>query len=122
MSASTRIPAHADALAALTARLDGKRPAAQRLARLFIDGHAAHRARLAAAAAQNDPMAAAAAAHQIRGVVAIFGAEDCLTLARRLEENASRAGADWRTDLHGLDTALVALAAALNASLSDAPA
>jgi HPt (histidine-containing phosphotransfer) domain-containing protein len=113
--------APADVLAALTARLNGKRPAARRLARLFVDGHAAHRARLAAAAAQDDPLAAAAAAHQIRGVVAIFGAGDCLALARQLEENAGLAErADWHADLQRLDAAFAALAAALAASLADA--
>lgn len=105
----------------LVETLGGNRALAQKLARMFLDGHAATLAKLDETVQAADLETLRRLSHDIRGTCAVFAAERCLKLARKIELDLSdRQHGDWLADSRELRQTLEDMAAELREFLGDA--
>lgn len=101
-------------LDSLVETLGGNRALAQKLARMFLDSHEATLAKLDQTVQAADLDALRRLSHDIRGTCAVFAAERCLKLARKIEIDLSdQQHGDWLADSRALRQALEDMAAEL---------
>lgn len=91
--------------------LGGNQGIALKLARLFLGNYPKTQAALAQAAQAADLPEVKRLAHEIRGNCAVFAAEQCLGLARKLENDLTDEYlAEWEEDCRQLQQAMAAVA------------
>lgn len=91
--------------------LGGNRGVAQRLARMFLETYGNTLMRLDCAVEHGDLATIRRIAHDIRGTCAVFAAEECLTIARKIENDLTEnLVEEWQTDCVRMHEAMEAMA------------
>lgn len=94
--------------------LGGNRSVARRLAQMFLETYGSTLARLESAVGHGDLAAIRRIAHDIRGTCAVFAAEDCLAIARKIENDLiENLAEEWPADCARMHTAMETMAGEL---------
>lgn len=105
---------HSCGLDSLVEVLGGNRGVAQRLARMFLETYGSTLARLESAVGHGDLAAIRRIAHDIRGTCAVFAAEECLSIARKIENDLiENLVEEWPADCARMHTAMETMAGEL---------
>ncbi len=101
--------------------LGGNREVAQRLAQMFLETYGSTLARLESAMGLEDLAAIRRIAHDIRGSCAVFAAEECLSIARKIENDLTENRVEeWPADCARMHAAMGAMAKELRQFVSTA--